>query len=262
MAELVILGNHGAFRDEFEHTSTAAAVICGDDVFLIDCGMNALVALKSAMDIDVGDIVGVFVTHCHGDHVGGIEELAFRQYYMHKKRLTVIAPEPVWEELQCYLDATLTPYNRRDGEIGHCLRGIINPVRLPMVDLSEHSESLPWLDLDAALRVVAYPVVHVPQKPCYSYFITFESSKKNIWWSGDCVFDEQMLRNIGLRTTQLFCDCNMGKPYPGTVHAHYDELITLPASVQKQLVAIHHSTPAGATPPGLKFAQQYDTFRF
>ena len=266
MAELVILGVHGAFRNKVDHCSTAAAIICGDDVFLIDCGVNTLAMLPGSFTAE--DVTGVFITHCHGDHVSGIEELAFRQYYMHGRKLPVIAPEPVWEELHCYLDAVLTPYNTREGGVGHLLSGIVRPVSLPTEDRLITSPSLPWRDLDAGLRVVAEPVQHVPKKPCYSYHVTFEQARpeKSIWWSGDCVFDAELITKAAEGKELIFCDCSMGKPYRGTVHAHYEELVTLlPEDVRRKLIPIHHNQEPDVEFPGLnkgRGSKIFDSFSF
>lgn len=46
---------------------------------LIDCGTRVPTALHD-QGIDIKSITDVYISHCHGDHIGGLEELAFLRY--------------------------------------------------------------------------------------------------------------------------------------------------------------------------------------
>jgi len=47
--------------------------------FLIDCGHRIPLALHYS-GIDFKKIDNIYISHCHGDHAGGLEEIAFKRY--------------------------------------------------------------------------------------------------------------------------------------------------------------------------------------
>jgi len=54
--------------------------------FLVDCGTRIPTALYD-QEIDLKSIDAVYISHAHGDHCGGIEEIAFSRYdWTHKPR--------------------------------------------------------------------------------------------------------------------------------------------------------------------------------
>ena len=48
--------------------------------FLVDFGHTAVRASRS-LRVDLRSVDGVVVSHLHGDHIGGLEELAFTSYF-------------------------------------------------------------------------------------------------------------------------------------------------------------------------------------
>ena len=54
---------------------------------LIDCGTRTPMALHN-LGIDLKSITDVYISHAHGDHCGGLEELAFLRYdWLNKPRM-------------------------------------------------------------------------------------------------------------------------------------------------------------------------------
>ena len=51
----------------------------GNEKMLIDCGTKVPLALHN-LNIDFKKITHYYVSHGHGDHVGGLEELVFQWY--------------------------------------------------------------------------------------------------------------------------------------------------------------------------------------
>lgn len=247
MLQLFILGTHGAFCDAADEFHTGALVTDGNSSYLIDAGSTVIRALAAAeMKPDIVD--GVFVTHVHGDHVGGLEELAFRKYYLQKKKLHVVAPDDIWEDLHCYLDMGLTPFNTWDGGISHRLSEIIDISRIPM---AKDGRSLPFCpDMDSAMEFHSEPVLHIPGKSCCAYTVRDIRTGNSFWWSGDMVFQKEILASVADNEAvkAMFVDCHPKPAWPGTVHCHIDQLQTLPDKAQEKIHPIHYGSDAGALP--------------
>jgi len=245
MLQLLVLGTHGAFRQAPGEYHTNALVMDGSSTYLIDAGATVIEALAAA-NVQPPAVDGVFVTHVHGDHVGGIEELAFRKYYLEWQKLHVVAPDDVWEELFCYLDTTLTPFNAWDGSISHRLNDIIDISRIP---LTITGRTLPFSpDMDSTMEFVGEPVVHVPGKPCCAYTVRDRSTGAGFWWSGDTVFCPDAIEAAACFVGTLFVDCHAKPAWPGTVHTHIDQLQMLTQETQEKIRLIHYGSDVSALP--------------
>ncbi len=63
--------------------------IKGKNHVLIDCGNLCAMAI-SQFGAQISDVRNIFLTHSHADHIGGMEEVAFTDYYSKKERPVVI----------------------------------------------------------------------------------------------------------------------------------------------------------------------------
>lgn len=78
----------------------------GNSKMLIDCGTRVPIALHN-LKIDIDSITDIYISHQHGDHCGGLEELAFLRYdwvgrpihYNDTKRTKNYAPRLICNEL-------------------------------------------------------------------------------------------------------------------------------------------------------------------
>ena len=82
--EITFLGTGGAFTDYRENYHNNAIIRTAVGPVLVDCGGTAVQSLKE-LGLHPEDIAGVIVTHIHGDHVGGIEQLLWERYYTSRK---------------------------------------------------------------------------------------------------------------------------------------------------------------------------------
>ncbi len=108
--KLVMLGTGGAFTDFRENYHNNAIVQTPVGWVMIDCGGTAPQALKE-LGIKPWEVAAILVTHVHGDHVNGIEQLAFERFYTGPKgapgwlKTPVLTPPAVFEGL----NQSLTP---------------------------------------------------------------------------------------------------------------------------------------------------------
>jgi ribonuclease BN (tRNA processing enzyme) len=65
---------------------------------LIDCGYTIKAALHS-QQLSFDDISAVFITHVHGDHVFGLERLAFESRFLLNKRISLYLEPKLYREL-------------------------------------------------------------------------------------------------------------------------------------------------------------------
>src|SRR5690606_81378 len=102
--EVVVLGVGDTFS---EHHHTCALLLEYDGFRLaVDCPdryREALRAasLRSGRPLSLSDIDHVLITHVHGDHMNGLEGVAFFKHFAERRRLTLVASAEVraviWE---------------------------------------------------------------------------------------------------------------------------------------------------------------------
>jgi len=96
MNEFLILGC--GHSESLEHYNNNAAVINDQGVLLIDCGHTIKHALR-AQDMSIESVDAIFITHVHGDHVFGLERVAFEARYKYQKRISLYFHESIYQEL-------------------------------------------------------------------------------------------------------------------------------------------------------------------
>lgn len=216
---LQMLGTGGAFAKTYYNNN--ALLYAGDFTLLIDCGITAPMALH-AIGKPVDEIDAVLITHIHGDHVGGLEELAFRRKFgSGQKPILYVADnlvEPLWEN-------TLKGGLSQDGVI-QSLSDVF--------DVHLLAEGQP-AQLAPELKVELIRTPHIPGKPSYSLYINEE-----IFYSADKTFQpellEKLVRERGCR--RILHEVQLTGP--GEVHTTLQQLLTLPSEIQRQILLMHY----------------------
>src|SRR5688572_11338518 len=94
--DLLALGVGDAFTARY--WSTCAALEAEGSRLLIDCP-HPIRRVLAGPGLDVGDLDAVVVTHCHADHVSGLEGLLFFSWFVLKRRLKLVAHPDVLDDL-------------------------------------------------------------------------------------------------------------------------------------------------------------------
>lgn len=209
---ITFAGVGSAFTDQRYYQSSFVIEQKGKRL-LVDCGgdgRHSLAAL-GVTNANVGQwLDGVYISHLHADHVGGLEFLAFCTYF-----------NPLKPKLKLYISADQIDDLWAVSRVG------LNSIEGVSVELKTFFDVQPvvngifnWQGIDFAL----VPCVHVWGNDVLMkvYGLQFN----NVYFTSDTVITDRTLaacRNANL----IFHDCQT-YPGKGVVHAHYEDLVQLP----------------------------------
>ena len=216
--EILMLGTGNAFAKKYFNNN--ALLFRNGFTLLIDCGITAPLSLHQ-IGQPLDKIGAVIITHIHADHIGGLEEFAYRMKFQYRKRPVLYVheqlAEPLWEHS---LRGGLEQENWRRLEDYFEVRRIRDGAPVALHD---------------GLTVELIRTEHIPGKLSFSLLFN------------DCFFYTSDMRfNPGLvtelvrrRGCVVFHDCQFA--VPGEVHASLDELLTLPEDVQEKVYLMHYA---------------------
>lgn len=221
--QLQMLGTGGAFSKKYYNNN--ALLLTESYTLLIDCGNTAMLALhelgRSPESIDA-----IFISHIHGDHVGGLEEFAFYMNLIHQRKPVLYISEdlvtPLWE-------------NTLKGAMGNGDELSINDyfeVRALQKDVTTQiSEGLTF-------KLIQTP--HMPRKSSYSLLIN-----DHIFYSSDMTFQPNLLYKLVYeeQVTQIFHEVQLNGV--GRVHTSLQELLSLPTDIQQMIFLMHYEDNMG-----------------
>ena len=103
--QLTVVGCGDAFGAG-NRLQTAYFVRAKSSTFLIDCGATTLIGLQQ-LGLSPNDIDTVFVSHLHGDHIGGLPWLLIHAKYvgMRTRPLVIVGPETIEERFVTLTEA-------------------------------------------------------------------------------------------------------------------------------------------------------------
>ncbi|WP_028549371.1 MBL fold metallo-hydrolase [Paenibacillus sp. UNC451MF] len=218
--QIQMIGTGSAFSKKYYNNN--ALVTYNGFVLLIDCGATAPRALHE-LNIQIDSIDGLLITHIHADHVGGLEEFAFRFKYGYKKKMKLFVPSRVLESLW-----------------NHSLRGGLENKAEGFTSLHDYFEVVPLeegspSEISPGFIIETIRSEHIPDKPSYSVLLN-----NHVFYSADTQFNPTLLTNLydRHRCKYILHDCQFSSP--GFVHASLEELLTLPRHIQSSVFLMHY----------------------
>jgi len=207
--------------------------------WLIDCGTTGPQALHD-LGMAVSDFAGVLVTHLHGDHVFGLEETGFYNYFVLNRRVELWLPENL-----------LSSRSGIEGEDiwENCLRGPMGTVQ--MLDGSAKEVGLDDYFIVHFLRpdertvihgvdVEIFEVEHVPNKPSYGVILD-----QHVAYTSDCRFSRERIEGLlGRGCDVIYHDVYFGPATQGSVHTAFVEMKDLPREMAERIVLMHYNDDA------------------
>jgi len=227
---LLPLGTGNAFTTLRYHTSML--VMAEGYVLAIDAPTPFGKVLREAtskagLNLALSDLDAVFLTHLHGDHCSGLEELGFyRKYLTQREKPTILLLDelrrPLWE-------------NRLSAAMGRAAVGLAD--YYDVVGLSENQ-----VVRQGPLQIAVCPSSHT--LPCLALKISYNGRSVGI--SADTAFDPRLIDFLATADT-IIHECG-----PGQGHTDAEHLRKLPKSVREKLWVTHLSDDFDAAKTGLR----------
>jgi ribonuclease BN (tRNA processing enzyme) len=236
MVSLTFAGVGSAFTIENYQSMMLLEVDDGSRL-LIDCGSDARIALHNLGEgLGHKDIAGVYISHAHADHAGGLEWLGFYTYF-----------DPTTDKIPLYANTRLT-----DQLWDHTLKGGMGSVQGKITVFDDFFETLPvepnghfyWgpckLQLIETVHVMnGYEIV-----PSYGLMMSLRTPRvsgmmNTVFITTDTQFCPNQIMTFYQDADLIFQDCETA-PYKSGVHAHFDELKTLPRDIKRKMWLYHY----------------------
>ncbi|MGK7933220.1 MAG: MBL fold metallo-hydrolase [Microcystaceae cyanobacterium] len=222
--KLIFLGSGSAFTVGGNNYHSNLLLVTDDQQkLLIDCGSDIRFSLFE-QGFSHQDITDIYISHLHSDHVGGLEYLGISRYFM---------PQPSKPSLYLNEDLASIIWQRT-------LSGGMAAVQGNVLTLDDYFQVHPlekngyfiWQQIQFNLIQVKHIDTGAYWMPTYGLFFTINQTK--ILFTSDTQFDLYTLKDYYEQADIIFQDCEISS-YPTTVHAHYNELITLPLSIKQKM---------------------------
>ncbi|MCK6550563.1 MBL fold metallo-hydrolase [Myxococcota bacterium] len=210
-----------------EKHHTTALLLEADGVRLaIDCPdtyrrVLADASRTSGRSISLADIDQVLITHVHGDHVNGLEGVAFWKHFVEQKKVELVTSPDVRSVL--WDQRLRAPMERLwDGQRFHTL-GFDDYFRFT---------PLAW---GAPITVGPFTITsyrtkhHVPTSA-----VVVEACGRTLGYSADTAFDRELVDVLSA------ADLVVHETNYGPAHTPYEALATLPERIRRKLRLVHY----------------------
>jgi len=165
---------------------------------LIDCGATSLVSMNK-LAIARNEVNTIFVTHFHGDHVGGVPFFLLEANYVFQRRraLTIAGPPSLKSRYADIMEVGFP--GTKDLELSF-------PLQLKELEIGKRNEF-------GGLRVTPFHVKHDDRAgPCLGF--RFEVEDKVIAFSGDTEWTDSVIE-LGHEADLFICEAfTRDKPVP------------------------------------------------
>lgn len=196
---------------------------------LLDCGSDARLALYE-VGVSHKDIHSVYISHLHADHVGGLEWLGFTTKF-----------DPQGKKPHLYVSEKLLPdlWNK-------VLSGGLSSLQIEEATLSsffhvhtvKDNNTFVWKKIKFQLVQTIHVISGFTLNP--SFGVMFTANGLTVFFTSDTQFCPNQLRDFYGMADIIFHDCETTS-VKSTVHAHYDELVTLPEEIKKKMWLYHYN---------------------
>jgi ribonuclease BN (tRNA processing enzyme) len=240
-----IVGVGDAFTSLYYNT--CLLVEGGDTRVLIDAPPALARALRDlgprgGDSLSLDDIDHVLITHLHGDHVGGLEQLLFWRRFVTKRPCAVHAIPEVLEGLW---------ETRLRGGMDTLLDGDGTRHSLTLQDYASVHPMTPGdTHTIGALSIAWRPTVHhIPTSA-----LQFTLGNSRVGYSADTAFDPSLIAWLSQ------CDLFLHETNYG-VHTPIEKLTALDASVRQRMRLIHYPDTLDVAHAPIQCAREGDCYR-
>ena len=242
--KLTFLGT-GSFFTSRENFHTNILLEDNDGkALLIDCGSDIRCSLYDA-DKDPTKIDSIYISHMHGDHVGGLEYMGFMSYFNpdYEGKPKIIAHQDVMADIWQILEPSM--------EVLHGQRGYFHTY-FDIENILYDESKFKWHDIEFNLMEFNH-VINIHGSSMFSYGLEFIINNKTILITTDCCYANPVNKyweetinghnHILGHYNYVFNDCETLKylDLPNSkVHCLYDELKRLDTDVKRNMWLVHY----------------------
>jgi len=242
--EVVILGVGDTFSEI--HRPTALLLISDEFHLAIDCPDMYRAVLRDAgrckgRVYDFTKIDHFLITHVHGDHMNGLEGVAFFKHFVEHKRVQLLSipevHEVIWSE-------------RLKGS----MRQLWDGTEFRSLSFEDYFAFTP-LEWAAATTIGPFKIEvrstkhHVP-----TCAVRIESNGRMLGYSCDTAFDPELIRFLE-PANLIFHETNFGP-----AHSPYASLAALPEELRQRMRLIHYPDGFDSKTSAIQLANEGEVF--
>jgi ribonuclease BN (tRNA processing enzyme) len=252
--KFIFLGSGTAFTVGANNFQSNVLMVTDDQKkLLIDCGSDARHSLFE-QGLSYRDITDIYITHLHGDHMGGLEWLGFTRKFdadceQPKLYISELLIDNLWKKS---LSGSMESL---EGEVSQ-LSSYFKPVPI------KENATFHWENIEFHLVQTVHVMNGCSLAACHGLF--FRANKTQVYFTADTQFCPQLLMRFYEQADIIFHDCETATQHSG-VHAHFSELISLPAAIKKKMWLYHYNSghlPDAKEHGFLGFVKKGQTFNF
>lgn len=225
--KLIFLGSGSAFTVGKNNYHSNMLLEIEGKKLLIDCGSDCRFALDE-QGLSYKDIESIYISHLHGDHVGGLEWLAFTTKF-----------DKMCKKPEIYIEESIAK-----DLWDHVLAGALNSVGTKAnlatyfkVHLIKKKLAFTWQGISIHLTPTDHCSYFDKVMPTWGLFFTMNGKK--IWISADTKLSPELHQKYYDQADIIFHDCEVCNICTG-VHARYEQLLMLPPEVKSKMWLYHY----------------------
>jgi ribonuclease BN (tRNA processing enzyme) len=211
---------------------------------LVDCGGDVRFSLEK-LGMSYLDINGVYVSHLHADHIGGMEYIAFCTYFDHRYQGFYPCSEDTPERRpDLFISEFLVDdlWNRSlSGGLGSLQNKRATLETYFDVHAIEKNGSFQIGRAIDSTRFRLVQVVHFVNGFTFelSFGLMFKAGEETVFLTTDTQHAPNQIQDFYNEATIIFHDTETSQ-FPSGVHAHFDELCELDEKTRSKMHLVHY----------------------
>ena len=243
--EVIVVGVGDTFTAR--HHTTALLLCCDGFTLAVDCPDRYRGALRAAAEragrpLPIESIDHVLITHLHGDHMNGLEGVAWYKHFAEGKRVRLVASPEV--------RATIW-----DARLAGSMTQLWNGSEYRTFGFDDYFEHVPlsWDGVTEVgpFRIRAYRTQHhIPTSA-----ILVEAGGARFGFSADTAFDPRLIEFLSA------ADLIVHETNLGPAHTPYEALAALPEEIRRRMRLIHYPDEMVGLPVAIPLLAEGEVLR-